>query len=100
MDEARYLELCRIFEAACEKPTAERTDFVREACAGDPELLEGVLAALMEVESPTPFLEAPLKVVPDGADSDAPDDTPQRFGPFVVRGLLGSGGMGRVYLAE
>ena len=80
-------------EAALELDRNERERFVEARCAGEPELLREVRAALAEdartdagPEPPGPFLE--------------PERPPERVGAYEVLRAIGRGGMGAVYLAE
>ncbi|MFW6198369.1 MAG: protein kinase domain-containing protein, partial [Acidobacteriota bacterium] len=83
-----------LFSAALERSDDERDDWLRSACADEPELLERVrrlLAAHRRAEGDTGGV---------GVAPSMPRDDPERVGPFRVLERIGEGGMGVVYAAE
>ena len=89
MTPERYRRLGELFDAALDRPAAERSSFLDQACHGDTEL-RGAVEGLLEnyVES-DPFLAPPQA-----------EPVPSSIGPYTIRKLLGEGGMGTVYMAE
>lgn len=98
-----------LLDAALDRPSADRSSFLREACAGDEEKVKRVERLLawaeQEDERLTPsaaiagpvFAEAARSLSgPAEEDALAPGSA---IGPYQVIGLLGSGGTGRVYRA-
>ncbi len=86
-------KLSGLMDTCLDLPPAERETYLRTAAAGDPALTAQALAFLEQLEASTGFLDRPE------SSPQLPDDTPDgaRFGPWQVTGILGSGGMGRVY---
>jgi len=102
MTPERWQQITGIFQAALERPTGERVAFVKERCAGDQELRQEVEAMLSSHQQASRFIEEPAVNV-------AARLTPQTEGAslvgklishYKVLSLVGSGGMGDVYLAE
>jgi eukaryotic-like serine/threonine-protein kinase len=91
-----------VFLEAVERPGPERAVFVAEACAGD-EPLRAEVEALLAAAGPGlegVVREAALRLEP-GPSAPAPEPAaalPPRIGPYEIRGELGRGGMGAVYL--
>src|SRR5262245_14717117 len=81
-----------------------RAAYVSRACGSDSNLLRA-LQALLAVDEVAGGrrLESPFQQ-PSPDDSlqhgSADDQTGEDLGPYHLVGLLGTGGMGRVYLAE
>lgn len=89
MTPERYRRLGELFDAALDRPAAERAAFLDEACHGDSELHKAVEGLLENYVESDPFL-APTQAEP----------VPSRVGPYTIRKPLGEGGMGTVYMAE
>jgi Tol biopolymer transport system component len=114
MTEARWAQVKAIFQAAVERPAAERAEFLAVATGGD-ELLRREVESLIRSDDPeaslTDLLQAHVSG-PNGAlidASDVPVDElrtrsvsamPASIGPYQVIDLLGTGGMGEVFLAR
>jgi serine/threonine-protein kinase len=111
MTPERWTRISAIFDAALEVEPQKRSAFIMDACAGDEELrieIEGLLAA---DEQASGFLERPairLAKAMGGHEGDglnAPTAEIDLAGKLVqgryrIRGKLGAGGMGEVYLAD
>ncbi len=93
--------LTDLFHRATELPESERITFIHLHAGDDPELQRELLA-LIVADTDATRLRAPLrqavKAVVQARDAEVASGT--RFGPWAVERLIGSGGMGRVYLAR
>lgn len=102
MTPERWQQITGIFQAALQRPTGERTAFVNEQCAADQELRQEVIAMLSSHDQASRFIEEPAMAVAAQLHQNA--DRASLFGKLIshykVLSLLGSGGMGDVYLAE
>jgi non-specific serine/threonine protein kinase/serine/threonine-protein kinase len=103
----RWKQITQLTAEALERPEAERSSWLADACAGDEDLrleVESLLAAHCSAGS---FLETGAlagvgAAVASAMASQAPL-TPmigRRIGPYRILSELGHGGMGVVYLAE
>ncbi len=89
-----------IFLALIDLDPLERPGRLDELCEGDGELRGEVEALLSAHFDSGPFLEKPA-FLPDGrCESETRLDPGARVGPYLLREILGEGGMGVVYLAE
>jgi eukaryotic-like serine/threonine-protein kinase len=108
MESERWQEIERIYLAALQVEGSERSCFVEQGCAADPELRAEVESLLKYAERPAKFLDSPaLEVVAralavdlrsrDSAQSSGMIDA--RVAQYRIVGKLGAGGMGDVYRA-
>jgi len=83
-----------LFQKAAELNSSQRTPFLDEACGDDAELRGEVEGLLAHADKTLSLLKRP---VDDAAQELA--FVGRRIGPYVLRRVLGEGGMGTVYLA-
>lgn len=90
-----------IYHAAGEQPAARRTDFIRAAAGGDPDLAQQVMTLLTARQAAGDhFLEPPRRLLLDGDASPARSMTGTRIGRFLVGERIGRGGDAEVYVAQ
>src|SRR6201995_722213 len=102
MTSERWEKVAHIFNVVGERPPQERAALLDETCAGDEELrreVEELLAsdsaAENDLENLTPRLAAGLL-----AEGQHQDRGGCVLGGYHILSVLGSGGLGEVYLAE
>jgi Tol biopolymer transport system component len=109
--DGRWQRVKAIFEAAVERPAADRAAFVAFEARGDEELrreVESLLAAdaaevslLDRLEKPDHAALAELPAAVGASMSPSPPtQVPSRIGPYEIVGPLGAGAMGEVYRAR
>src|SRR5271156_4687148 len=92
MTAERWMQLKEIFAAVQGKPPAEQAEMVGALAQGDEELETAARDLLAADESAGSFLQTPA------ADLHSALLAPgTRLGPYQILGLLGEGGMGKVY---
>ena len=96
MTAERWALISGVFREALDRPAAERTAYLDEACRGD-ELLRRSVERLLAGEA-EPSLDSPaVKLLDAGAAGLAPGDT---LAQYLVEAAIGEGGMGAVYRAH
>src|SRR5688572_363595 len=99
IDPARWRRIQELFHAALELPEQSRRAFLESECADDPSLVSDVEALLVEDARHTSLLDRGVeRVASEVLDGSVPHL--EFAGPYSIRGVIGHGGMGVVYLAE
>jgi non-specific serine/threonine protein kinase/serine/threonine-protein kinase len=100
----RYHQVKSLFQLVLEQPAAQRPAFLERACGADKQLYQQVRELLAADSTNDSFLEkpaiTPLSQILADAAADSQDPMPRQIGPYAMQKLLGSGGMGAVYLAH
>jgi serine/threonine protein kinase len=103
MDHERWRRIELIYNAALEREPQQRSSFIEEVCLNDEELrceIQSLLAQGSEVPGP---LESPawdVLATLFETSKQEPLASGTRVGSYVVKSLIGTGGMGMVYEAE
>ena len=102
----RWQRVQEVLAEAADLDAFSRSSFLDETCRGDPELRKEVESLLSSLESASVgFLESPaIDAVRELSPATPGPASPSlargtRLGPYEILALLGSGGMGHVYLA-
>ncbi len=100
MDASRWDRMKGLYDSALELPVAQRPAYLAQACGDDSALrqeVESLLAHADTEDSPIdrPAWEGAASLI--GGTVLAPGAS---VGPFQITGVLGEGGMGRVYAAR
>ena len=102
MKPERWQQIERLCHAALEREESQRAAFLEETCGGNETLRREVEHLLAQETKAQDFLEAPALEVEAKAmaQDQAYPLVGQQIGSYKIVSLLGTGGMGEVYLAE
>jgi Tol biopolymer transport system component len=91
----RWRKIEDLFHAALERSPESRAAYLAQACAADEELKREVEEMLAE-DARSAMIDQPAW---NFGEVSSPDLKDTRLGPYLLQSELGSGGMGKVYLA-
>jgi len=100
----RWQQISRLYHAVLSQETGARAAFLAEACGPDAELRATIELLLSDKDTARGFLGAQDLEDVARALADLPPAFPAagggRVGPYQIRGEIGRGGMGTVFLAD
>jgi serine/threonine protein kinase len=87
-----------IFQKAVERPQSERSDYIKQACGADEELLSEVESLLASDSGGNTVQNLIASDIKDLEHASSSSETGQQVGPYRLIRELDSGGMGAVFL--
>ncbi len=99
-DDPRWLKVKQLFKAALALPAESRAGFLRDQCGDDAELIAEVSGLLQSAATDDDIGEIVRNAAREAVAATAAAKIDQRVGNYKLIELVGTGGMGNVYLAE
>lgn len=100
MTPERWQQIKGLLQSALERDPNERSNFLDEACIGDPLLRSEVEALIDSHDRAESFIESPAFEVMAQSLSQNDSVVGSTLGHYQILSRLGGGGMGEIYLAE
>ncbi|MCI0602092.1 protein kinase [bacterium] len=100
MTPQRWKKVEKVYSAARELAPPDRDAFLKEACKSDAALRQEVESLLKHEVGAKEFLESPALEVAAGMLMQDQMQTTGKIGSYHILSLLGTGGMGEVYLTQ
>ncbi len=103
MSDERWQRVEELFHRAADLPPHQRAGFLAEMCGGDEALRQEIESLAAHDDSTNDVLEMAVEraaeLLPDGSADDH-DLAGKQIGPYQITGIIGKGGMGRVFKAR
>lgn len=102
MESTRWDRIQTLFHQAIDLPEDQRAAFLESTCGSDSALMVEVLAMIAEDDQSKSLLDSDVAHIAAQVldETQQVPANPAEFDPYIIKSVLGEGGMGVVYLAE